>query len=75
MAYRGTLDEDKVSGLITQFGELLEESGDLGFVLTYHASRDGGAVMDLAGKGISQELFETLLADALAHNAEYGSTL
>ena len=74
MTYRGTLDEEKVSDLIRAFGELCEESGDLGFILTYHAAKDGGAVMDLAGRGIDQQTLGVLLAAALERNETHGCT-
>jgi len=73
--YTGSLDEDKVSDLIRQFGELVTDAGDLGFILTYHAARgDKVGVMDLAGRGIDQVLLGRLLADALEHNATHGDT-
>jgi len=73
--YRGTVDEQAVSGHARAIGELIEAAGDLGFVLTYHASKDGGGRMGLSGTGISQEVLGLLFAEALDHNAEHGCTL
>lgn len=75
MTYHGTLDEERVNDLILAFGELIEQSGDLGFILTYHASEDGGAVMDLAGRGVDQQTLGVLLAAALERNETHGCTL
>lgn len=73
--YTGSVDEDNVSDLIRQFGEIVEDAGDMGFILTYHAAQgDSVGVMDLAGRGIDQALLGVLLADALEHNATHGST-
>lgn len=74
MTYNGTLDEQRVNDLIEAFGDLVEESGDLGFILTYHASQEGGAVMDLAGRGIDQQTLGALLAAALERNETHGCT-
>jgi len=73
--YTGSLDEDTVSDLIRQFGRLVEEAGEVGFVLTYHAvDKPGSGRMNLAGTGINQAQLAILLADALEHNATHGST-
>ena len=74
--YDGSLDESKVDALILEFGELVTEAGEVGFILTYHAvnKADSSGRMDLAGRGITQEQLEILLRRALDHNAEHGST-
>lgn len=73
--YAGTTDEDHVSAIITHFGDVLEDAGEVGFVLTYHAEPGGSrGIMDLAGKGLSHAQLAVLLAEALEHDAEHGST-
>lgn len=74
--YEGTIDEHRVDDLIVEFGELVTEAEEVGFILTYHSvdKPDTDGRMDLAGRGISQRQLEILLRRALAHNAEHGST-
>lgn len=73
--YCGTVDDDVVGKLMEAFGTLVTDAGEVGFILTYHAvDEPGTGRMNLAGSGISQEQLEVLLADALRHNAEHGST-
>lgn len=71
-----TLDEERVSDLIRAFGQMLEETGEIGFILTYHISPDSPTgVMDIAGTGIPPRDLGMLLAEAFDHAAERGSTL
>lgn len=73
--YTGAVDEAEVSALIVKIGALLENAGDMGFILTYHAAQgDKAGVMTLVGRGIDQPLLGVLLAEALEANAEHGYT-
>ena len=72
--YRGRLDEEKVSDLHTEFGMIAQEADEMGFILTYHAAREGGGVMDLSGRGISQAFLRELFEVALERNDAHGCT-
>lgn len=72
--YAGTIVESAVDTLITEFGRLVENAGEVGFVLVYHAVNEPGTsgVMDLVGSGISNAQLRDLFAEAaerdLTHN-------
>lgn len=74
--YAGTVDDAQVDDAIARIGRLIQDAGEVGFVLTYHAvdAPHMSGRFNLEGTGISQDQLGILLARALEHNAEHGST-
>lgn len=73
--YNGSIDEEQVSDLIRQFGKLVEDNGEAGFIITYHAaSGDGVGRVDVAGRYVDNELLRKVLDDVVAVDAAEGRT-
>lgn len=65
--YTGSIDEEKVSDLIRDFGKLVEDNNEAGFIITYHAARgDRVGRVDVAGRYISNDLLQEILRDVVA---------
>lgn len=67
--------DQKADELVEQYGAMVEDAGEVGFILLYRAGADGIGHLTLAGSGIHQDQLGVILADVLAYNAEHGATL
>lgn len=71
------VDQDNVEDLFSEFAQMVIDAGEVGFMMTYSAKNEEGAMgrISLAGAGISNDQLGQIFARALDHNEEHGDTL
>lgn len=71
--YTGSIDEEQVNDLIRDFGKIVEDADEAGFIVTYHAAKgDKVGRVDVAGRYVDNDLLQDVLRDVIRVDAAEG---